>query len=739
MPCFSARRILTIAALFVATAALHAQSANAQSVSSSPRALTHDDYDQWKSLRGTTYSLDGNWVAYQVEPQFGDGVLEIRQVSGDAKYSEPLASGARFSTDGRFVVFTIGKSKVAERDKKIADLRKKAKEAKEGKKPGAEKEGEKAEGEAGAAETPRRGPGGAAGAFAGRGGAGGRRGPGGAGAPAAGGPGGADRGEFAVLDLQTGKVEKIGKVKGFTLSDDVAMLLYQPEKPEPKTEDKKDEGKAETPKEGEKAGEASAEVVVETPKTEEPKTEEPKAGEPKAEEPKTETPPAEGERPAGRRGGRRGGGFAGGPGTGPRPAATETTPTDPLEKKRAEGSELVIRDLTTGVERKLADVVSYGLSRQSKWLWYHTSAKKPAKDTQYGLFVVPLAGGEPMLVHEGTVHVSNVTWDRDEKVLAFTSDKEDFAADKPRSDVYLWEGQHEPARCIVHAGTPGLPDDMRLSGGVSFSRDGSVLQLSVSPKPAEDPLPILPEDKVTLDLWNWQDGQLQTQQQKGGGFGRRESRTAVFHRDQNRFLVLGDDQMGSMRFVGPDGARMLGSEGKAYDKETSWDGRYQDIYLVNSLDGTRAKILEKLRGNVTNSPGGRFLIWFGADYHWWCYDVATGARRDLTGNLPVAFHKEDDDHPEPDGAHGIAGWTEGDAAVLLYDEFDLWKVSVTTGEAVCVTDGYGRANHVRLRIQSLPRKDDSDYLSGELMLATRWRKASSSIRSTRPPSPCGCS
>jgi hypothetical protein len=161
MPCFSARRILTIAALFVATAALHAQSANTQSTSSqSPRALTHDDYDQWKSLRGTTYSQDGNWVAYQVEPQFGDGVLEIRQVAGEAKFSEPLASGARFSVDGRYVVFTIGKSKVAERDKKIADLRKKAKEAKEGKKPGAEKaEGEtKPEGEAGAAEASRRGP-----------------------------------------------------------------------------------------------------------------------------------------------------------------------------------------------------------------------------------------------------------------------------------------------------------------------------------------------------------------------------------------------------------------------------------------------------------------------------------------------------------------------------------------------------------------------------------------------------
>jgi len=120
---------------------------------------------------------------------------------------------------------------------------------------------------------------------------------------------------------------------------------------------------------------------------------------------------------------------------------------------------------------------------------------------------------------------------------------------------------------------------------------------------------------------------------------------------------------------------------------------------------------------VTNSPGGRYLIWFGADYHWWTLDVATGARRDLTGNLPVAFHRDDDDHPEPDNAHGSAGWTDGDGGVLLYDEFDLWKVSPTTGEAVCVTDGYGRANRLRLRIQSLPRTDDSEYAPRELVLS----------------------
>src|SRR5690606_6651650 len=73
-------------------------------------------------------------------------------------------------------------------------------------------------------------------------------------------------------------------------------------------------------------------------------------------------------------------------------------------------------------------------------------------------------------------------------------------------------------------------------------------------------------------------------------------------------------------------------------------------------------------------------------------------------------------HPAPDSAHGVAGWTDGDAAVLLYDEFDLWKVTVATGEAVCVTDGYGRAGRMVLRLLRLPSKEDREYIEGDLLL-----------------------
>jgi dipeptidyl aminopeptidase/acylaminoacyl peptidase/peroxiredoxin len=727
-----ASRLLLSSVLLAVAAALPGQDR---------RPLTHDDYDQWKSLRGTAYSQDGNWVAYQIEPQWGDGVLEVREAVGSKLYRHDFGSGARFSADGRFVVFSLGTSKVAERDKKIDELRKKAKEAKEGK-PASSSESPRPAGEAegGGGEARRGAGGGGPPAGAGMAGRGGGRRPGGGGP--GGGPGGGDdgeasgrdRGELVVLELATGKLEKLGKVKGSTLSDDVPFLLYHKEKVPPKPAEgaaggDKPAAEAAPTGAGEGAGEPAAATPTPTPPTTAPAgagtaaTTEPTA-KPESTAAGTAEPPAQpaaGAEPrregGGRRGGRRGGGAGGMAAAGGGAAAASEPAKDPLEQKRPEGTELVIRNLADGSERKVADVVAYGLSRNSTWLWYHTSAKQPAKDGKYGLFLQPLAGGEPIQLLDGIAHIGNVTIDRQERLVAFTSDKEDFAADKPQSDVYVWEGPTGPAQRIVWAGGPGMPTGKRIAGGLSFSRDGSALEFGVQDAPAPEPLPILPEDKVTLDLWNWRDGMLQTQQQKRGNGERNPSWTAVWHRDTRRLMVLGDDKLRSLRFVGPTGNTLLGSDGSAYDREVTWDGRYADVWLVDGRTGQRTKVLDKLRGNVSTSPGGKYLLWFSADYRWWSLDIATGARRDLTGSLGVPFHRHDDDHPEPDGAYGLAGWTENDGAVLIYDEFDVWRVHPATGDAVCITDGYGRQHRLRLRTQPLPRSDDREWVDDELLLA----------------------
>jgi dipeptidyl aminopeptidase/acylaminoacyl peptidase len=612
------------------------------------RPLTHDDYDQWKSVRATTLSDDGAWVAYQIEPQWGDGELVVQQTTGDAVYRTARGAGARFTSDGRYCVFTVVPSKVEERHKKVVEL--------------AQKKGAPSRASRGGAGAPGVGAGAAPAAGAG---------------PA--GPGEGDeaaareRGELAILDLRSGRTEKLGKVKGFALAEAMPWLVYHRD---PTTDGDAARGDA-----NEGATEPAA-----------GKGNEPAAG-------AAPEPAAGAERPRrGRRGGARDG------------------DADPAARKRVDGSPLVVRDLASGQERSIDDVVGYTLLPKATWLCYHTSSKSPKPGKHYGLFATRLDGSAEQTLVDGFADFSGFAADRQGRALAFLCTLDDFAADKPRKDLWLWRGAG-PAQRIVQPGTPGMPPGFVVADGTSFARDGRALLLSLQADEPELPA-MLAEDKVVLDVWHWNDGVLQTAQQKRL---RAPQRRAVWHLDEARLCLLDREPGENIRWLTPDGARALASDSEPYDKLTSWDARYEDVWLVNTVDGSRTKVLEKLRGAAGSSPNGRYLVWFAPDQHWWSLDVATQQKRDLTGSLAVAFHRDDDDRPEPDAAWGIAGWTTGDAAVLLYDEFDVWQVTPATGAAVCVTDGFGRQSHERLRVQRLPRDDDDDdgTLAGTLVLTAQ--------------------
>jgi len=53
------------------------------------RALTQADFDMWKSIAGTALSPNGQWVAYTLTPQVGDGELVVRATSGSTEHRHP--------------------------------------------------------------------------------------------------------------------------------------------------------------------------------------------------------------------------------------------------------------------------------------------------------------------------------------------------------------------------------------------------------------------------------------------------------------------------------------------------------------------------------------------------------------------------------------------------------------------------------------------------------------------------
>ncbi|TDW96471.1 S9 family peptidase [Dinghuibacter silviterrae] len=97
------RRLLFCIFTLNATAAIAQSAATAQS----KKPLDHSVYDTWESIGERLISPDGQWIAYTVDIQEGDGTLYV--TNPDTSYRLPIPRGymAAFTADSRFLVFRI--------------------------------------------------------------------------------------------------------------------------------------------------------------------------------------------------------------------------------------------------------------------------------------------------------------------------------------------------------------------------------------------------------------------------------------------------------------------------------------------------------------------------------------------------------------------------------------------------------------------------------------------------------
>jgi dipeptidyl aminopeptidase/acylaminoacyl peptidase len=81
-----------------------------EALKNEPRPLTIADIPKWRSIRQTTLSNDGQWFAYRVGPQEGEGELVIRSIQTDKEFKFPSGEGfgnQSFSHDSKWLAFSV--------------------------------------------------------------------------------------------------------------------------------------------------------------------------------------------------------------------------------------------------------------------------------------------------------------------------------------------------------------------------------------------------------------------------------------------------------------------------------------------------------------------------------------------------------------------------------------------------------------------------------------------------------
>lgn len=251
-----------------------------------------------------------------------------------------------------------------------------------------------------------------------------------------------------------------------------------------------------------------------------------------------------------------------------------------------------------------------------------------------------------------------------------------------------------------------------------FSDDGSKLFFGIAPPPVLPDTTRLPEEIVNVEVWTSRDDYIFTMQKKRLEEERKRSFAAAFRTAENRFVQVGSEALPEVRFVaGRDADLALAWTEKPYAQELIWDGTaHLDLFSVDLKTGAKKLIVKNLRGFPTLSPSGKFAIWYSQpDSAWFVWNAREGQLRRLTDNRKVNFFDEENDVPDLPDPHGLAAWTEGDESVLIYDKFDIWQFD-PTGDAAPLRLTRGRERQQVFRYLKLDSEEKFVQSEAEIFL-----------------------
>lgn len=411
-------------------------------------------------------------------------------------------------------------------------------------------------------------------------------------------------------------------------------------------------------------------------------------------------------------------------------------PAAGAEKSAATGHRLLVRDLTTGRKREIAGVSDYTLARDGRALVVVASGKIQTTTLRV---IDPAADTAAVTLYSGPAKLSRLTWDPAQGQLACIA--EETAGRGPLSRrVLLWSRGSNRVRTLVDAATPGVPAGLIVSdkAALTFTPDGRKLLLGVAPAPTAKPaLPADPEDRVSADLWSWQDDLIQPRQEVRAAQDRDRSCRAVVDLANGAYTQIGTPEMPDV-IISDDATRALAIDYRPYYRERDYDATYGDVHVVDLATGRHRRVLEKLRGGTGDegevalqlSPDGRHASYY-TDKNWHLLDLATGRTQPLTTTLPAAFYNELHDEPSPPPAWGFGGWADDSQSLLLYDRYDLWQVFTDGRPAQNLTHGYGRAHGLVLRRQDFAAREEENPARGvDLAAALDFRGEDEHTRAT---------
>ena len=356
-----------------------------------------------------------------------------------------------------------------------------------------------------------------------------------------------------------------------------------------------------------------------------------------------------------------------------------------LKDKKAdinkEGSELVVLTLQNKSERVFTSITQYQIHPygQSVAAFQTKTKLNPSK-----LIVASSTDTTFKTLSSNIFNASNLVWDEQGKQLAYLVEKDSThkALQKDLRLAYYTE-QADSAKYVFDRTHNVMPNQYTIGGDkkLNFSKSGAVLSLGIQPiLPIKDTS--LPEfDRVSVDIWNYNDANLQSTQLKSLDASLKSTEAIVFKPATNQFTYLGkiNDRQIQMTNEG-DGQFAIANIDSNYTIESQWQGYgKRDLYLINVNTSQRHLIQKGLKSSlVTPSYDGSLIVFYDEiSKQFKSFNTATLQTKQIAKDIQFPLYDEDNDVPDDPNAYGVAMWMDNHKSFILYDRYDLWLVDAS--------------------------------------------------------------
>lgn len=266
-----------------------------------------------------------------------------------------------------------------------------------------------------------------------------------------------------------------------------------------------------------------------------------------------------------------------------------------------EGSDLVLRNLTNAEERLFKNVADYAFNAYGQKLVMRVSKSANDSSSANAVLLYDLKKERLDTILKNGNDFKNFAFTEDGSKLAFVAERDTNKKALQRFyDLYLYRNGADSAVVLANKHSVGmeLGNTISENATLSFSKTGNRLLFGTAPIQPPKDTSLIDIDLVKLDIWNYKDDYLQTQQLNRLNNDLKRNYLAVYNFTDGSIQQMGSE---GLPIVIPtnegDGDYFVAVTDTGRRVEAQWAGNTKkDVYAMN------------LKTGVTNDGALRLLI-----------------------------------------------------------------------------------------------------------------------------------